>query len=313
VPLTPTHLVGTVELVTATTPPRIGIVVTDSYAHEDPDYDTPLLLAALRERGADAAAVVWHSARDLDSFDLLVIRSPWDYPERVDDFLTWLDRAETESHVVNTPATVRWNLDKQYLAQLAAAGVRVVPTQYCRSIAQVHDALSALGHTRIVVKPAVSAGARDTGLFDAADPAAVALADRIVAAGGVAMIQPEIPELSAGGEKALYAINGHHTHTIAKGALLEVGGGLIGGVYVENPELVDTSEAEHAFAENVLRAVVAMTGEPVPLYARVDIVDSSQFGIVLLEVELVEPSLNLHVATHVIDVVADAIMETARA
>ncbi len=283
--------------------------MTDAYADEDPDYDTPLLLAALRERGMEAEAVVWHStATDLSDIDLLVIRSPWDYPERFPEFRAWIDHAEKSTRVLNTPNTVRWNLDKQYLAQLASAGIAIVPTLYCRSIAQVHDALATLGHKRIVVKPAVSAGARDTGLFDAADPAALVLADRIVTGGGVAMIQPEIAELSAGGEKALYAINGHHTHTIAKGALLEVGGGLIGGVYVENPELVDTTDAEHAFAENVLRAVVEVTGEPMPLYARVDVVDSAMFGIVLLEVELVEPSLNLHVATHVVDTVADAII-----
>lgn len=302
------------DRVTSAPRPHIGIVVTDAYAHEDPDYDTPLLLAALRERGAKAEAVVWHAdAVDLADIDLLVIRSPWDYPERFPEFRAWIDRAEAATRVMNTPDTIRWNLDKQYLEQLAAAGIPVVPTTYCRSIADVHDALGVPCHERIVVKPAVSAGARDTGLFDAGDPAAFALAERIVAAGGVAMIQPEIPELSAGGEKALYAINGHHTHTIAKGALLEVGGGLIGGVYVENPELVETTDDEHAFAEKVLRTVVEVTGEPLPLYARVDVVDSAPLGIVLLEVELIEPSLNLHVATHVVATVADAIIEAARA
>lgn len=299
-------------LVTAPSRPRIGIVVTTGYSPEDPDHDTPLLLDALRERGIDADAVVWHEdAPDLADYDLLVIRSPWDYPERPAEFHAWLDRAEAATRVLNTPATMRWNLDKQYLHELGLAGVRIVPTTYCRTIDEVHAALAALGHTRIVVKPAVSAGARDTGLFDAADPRAVALADRIVARGGVAMIQPEIPELSAGAEKALYAIDGHHTHTIAKGALLEVGGGLIGGVYVENPVLVPTTDEEHSFAEHVLRVVQQVTGEPMPLYARVDIVDSAEHGVVLLEVELVEPALNLHVASHVVDTVADAIVAAA--
>lgn len=292
----------------------MGIVATDAYAFEDPDHDTPLLLDALRERGVDADTVIWHAdTRDLGRYDLLVIRSPWDYPERLAEFHAWLDRAEAATRVLNSPATVRWNLDKQYLRELEDAGIRIVPTTYCRSVAEVHDALHALGHERVVVKPTVSAGARDTGLFDAADPRVVALADRIVSGGGVAMIQPEIPELSAGFEKALYAINGRHTHSIAKGALLEVGGGLIGGVYVENPVLVETTDEEHAFAEAVLRAVQRVTGEAMPLYARVDTVDSAGSGVLLLEVELVEPALNLHIAAHATDVVADAIVaELAR-
>lgn len=292
---------------------RVGIVVTDAYADEDPDYDTPLLLDALRARGAGrvrAESVVWHDrAVDLAGFDLLVIRSPWDYPDRPDEFHAWLDRAEAATRVVNAPATMRWNLDKHYLRDLERTSIRVVPTVYAATRDAAEAALAR--HSRAVVKPAVSAGARDTGLFASSDPGALALADRIIATGGVAMIQPEIPELSAGHEKALYAIDGRFTHAIAKGALLAPGGGLIGGVYVENPVLVDTTEAERAFAADVLRAVRDTTGEGTPLYARIDTVDSAQHGLCLLEVELVEPALNLHVAPHVTAAVADAILRAA--
>ena len=290
--------------------PRIGIIVTDDYPIEDPDHDTPLLLEALRARGAAAEPVVWHAdAADLAAFDLLVLRSPWDYPHRPAEFLAWLDRAERATRVANEPATMRWNLDKTYLADLERAGVAVVPTRYCRSRA---DAEAAIGeHRRVVVKPTVSAGAKNTGLFDASDPRALALAELIIDGGGVAMVQPEIPELSAGAEKALYAIDGHFTHAIAKGALLDLGGTLIGGVYMENPQRVDATAAERRFVEDVLSAVVEVTGDDTPLYARVDTVDSAEFGLVLLEVELVEPALNLHVATDATDVVTTAILRAA--
>lgn len=290
---------------------RIGIVITDTYAIEDPDHDTPLLLAALRERGVDAQPVVWHRADDLASYDLLVIRSPWDYPDRPDEFAAWLERADAATRVLNPPSVVRWNLDKRYLAEIAAAGVAIVPTDYATTVAEARDALAAHGGGRVVVKPAVSAGARDTGLFDASALEALALAERIILRGGTAMIQPEIPELTRGAEKALYAIDGHFTHAISKGALLAHGGGLIGGVYVEHPELVDATDAERAFADDVLRVVADVTGAGAPLYARVDTVDSAEHGLVVLEVELVEPALNLHVASHTIPTVADAIIAAA--
>ena len=293
--------------VTSSRAPRIGIVVTDVYAAEDPDYDTPLLLPALAARGADPTAVVWHDAAvDPASFDLLVIRSPWDYPERPAEFAAWLDRAERATRVVNSPATVRWNLDKTYLRDLESAGIRVVPTTYATTADAAGAAIDA--HERVVVKPAVSAGARDTGLFDASDAAAVALATRIVARGDVAMIQPEIEELSEGHEKALYVIGGDLTHTISKGAILAPGGGFRGGVYRENPVPVEATPAERAFAADVLRAVRRATGGEAPLYARVDTVDSARYGLCLLEVELVEPALNLHVAPHVTGILADAIV-----
>lgn len=286
--------------------------MTDAYSDEDPDFDTPLLLAALQERGASAEAVVWHAGGDLGAFDLLVLRSPWDYPDRLAEFTAWLDAAQAATRVVNSPATVRWNLDKRYLRDLADAGIPVVPTQYCTDLAEARAALAAHGHARIVVKPAMSAGARDTGLFDAADPRALALTERIIARGGVAMIQPEIPELTRGAEKALYAMEGHFTHAIAKGALLAHGGGFIGGVYIEHPEQVTATSAERAFADEVLAAVSAVTGEPIPLYARVDTVDSAAHGLVVLEVELIEPALNLHMAPEAIGAVADAILRAAR-
>lgn len=293
--------------VTSSRAPRIGIVVTDVYAAEDPDYDTPLLLPALAARGADPTAVVWHDAAvDPASFDLLVIRSPWDYPERPAEFAAWLDRAERATRVVNSPATVRWNLDEAYLRDLESAGIRVVPTTYATTADAAGAAIDA--HERVVVKPAVSAGARDTGLFDASDAAAVALATRIVARGDVAMIQPEIEELSEGHEKALYVIGGDLTHAISKGAILAPGGGFRGGVYRENPVPVEATPAERAFAADVLRAVRRATGGEAPLYARVDTVDSARYGLCLLEVELVEPALHLHVAPHVTGILADAIV-----
>lgn len=292
--------------------PHIGIVVTDVYSVEDPDHDTPLLLDALRERGVDADAVVWHRTADVAGFDALVIRSPWDYPERPDEFAQWLAAAAAQTRVLNDPAVIAWNLDKTYLSELEAVGVRTVPTDYCRTGGEAREALARHGDGSVVVKPAVSAGARDTGLFHASDPQALALAEHIVASGGVAMIQPEVAELSAGAEKALYAIDGRFTHAIAKGALLAHGGGLRGGVYVENPVPVEASDAERAFADAVLAAVVAVTGRPMPLYARIDTVDSAAHGLVLLEAELVEPALNLHVVPHVTAGVADAIIRAAR-
>ncbi len=303
-------VLGSVDAVTTAAPPRIGIVVTDVYADDDPDHDTPILVDALRGAGADAEAVVWHDADvDLAAFDLLVLRSPWDYPERTDEFHAWLGRAEAATRVVNDPATMRWNLDKHYLAELESAGIRIVPTDYATTQDAAARAISR--HERVVVKPAVSAGARDTGLFDADDPAALALAARIVDSGGVAMVQPEIAELSAGHEKALYAIDGAFTHAIAKGALLAHGGGFRGGVYIENPDPVTASAVERAFASDVLRAVREVTGGDMPLYARVDTIDSAVHGLCLLEVELAEPALNLHVAPEATDAVVRGILAAA--
>lgn len=125
------------------------------------------------------------------------------------------------------------------------------------------------------------------------------------------MLQPEVPELSAGQEKAVYTLDGRFTHAVAKGALLARGGGLRGGTYQEDPRLVAVSDAERAFAERVLAAVAEATGLATPLYGRIDMVDSAEHGLALLEAELLEPTYNLHLAPEVTELFADAILARA--
>ncbi|GAA1488771.1 hypothetical protein GCM10009626_15170 [Brachybacterium sacelli] len=295
---------------------RIGLVVTDpaTFTAADPHLDAVPLLEALRRRGAEAELTVWHDpAVDWAAFDLLVIRSPWDYAERPARFEEWLDRVGTLTRVLNEPEMVRWNMDKSYLAQLEEAGVAVVPTSYHLEMPTLEAALATEGSStpHVVVKPTVGAGARHTGLFARDSPAALELGRAILTEGGVVMLQPEVPELSEGREKALYVVDGEVTHAIAKGALLERGGGLRGGVYRESPVVLRATAREEAFAGQVLEAVCEVTGLPAPLYSRIDTVDSAEHGLVLLEAELFEPLFNLQLVPEVTEIFADAILTRA--
>lgn len=294
---------------------RIGLLTTrpDFFTAADPERDCRPLVAALRERGVEAESLVWRDAEvDWGGFDLIVIRSPWDYVERPAEFDAWLDRAGAVTRVLNEPALVRWNMDKRYLAALERAGIALVPTTYHAEEGTLLAALEAFPEgAHVVLKPAVGAGSQQTGLFLREDPAAAALGREILAGGGVVLLQPEVPELSQGREKALYTIDGAFTHAIAKGALLARGGGLRGGVYQENPQPIAADERERDFAERVLRAVGEVTGLPTPLYGRIDTIDSAEHGLVLLEAELFEPTFNLHLVPEVVETFADAILARA--
>lgn len=294
---------------------RVGIVTTHPsfFTAADPEQDSAPLVTALRTRGVAADALGWRDAEvDWAAYDLLVLRSPWDYAERPAEFDAWLERAEAATRVLNEPDLVRWNMDKRYLRDLETAGIAVVPTSYHREEATLVAGLAAHpAGSHVVVKPAVGVGARHTGLFSPEDPAALAQGRVILAEGGVVLLQPEVPELSEGREKALYTLDGRVTHAVAKGALLARGGGLRGGVYQETPQLVPASALERAFAERVLAAVAEVTGLPTPLYGRIDTVDSAEHGLVLLEAELFEPTFNLHLVPEVVERFADAILARA--
>ena len=310
----------------------IGLVIAspDRFFAADTLQDVLPLSAALRRRGTTCRAVDWADPEvDWSSFDLVVLRSPWDYSERPREFDAWLERAGTQTQILNEPDLVRWNMNKRYLRQLEEAGVAVVPTSYHDDEQSLACALetaaeSAAGdlaggsdgdpgarsgaEPHVVLKPAVGAGARLAGLLRPGDPAALALGRSIFTEGRTVMLQPEIPELSAGHEKALYMVEGRFTHAIAKGALLARGGGLRGGSYQEAPQQVSAEAAERAFAEQVLSTVAEVTGLTTPLYARIDLVDTAAHGLLLLEAELFEPLFNLQLVPEAAEDFAEAIL-----
>ena len=238
--------------------------------------DDERLAAALAERGIEAERIPWDDqAADWAAFDAVVIRSTWDYAPRRDEFVAWADSVGDRLH--NAPGLVRWNSDKRYLGDLAAAGIDVVETAY----AEPGETPELAGE--VVVKPTVSAGAKDSGRFsERSHDEGMRLIERIHDSGRVVMIQPYQHSVDTLGETAIVCLDGKPSHVLRKRAVLrpdEVApvreGDAIGAAEVMyDPELVvagDATAAEFEFARRVL-AHVTERFEYVPLYCRVDMV-----------------------------------------
>ena len=258
------------------------------------DPDEPLLLDALTRAGVTAAAAAWDAPVDWSSYDLVVVRSTWDYVGRREEFLAW---AESVPRLANPAHVLRWNTDKRYLAELADAGVPVVPTTYV-------DSAFVPPPGEYVVKPTVSAGAADTARYGPADSAAaVAHVERLLGAGRQVMVQPYLRSVETRQETSVLYLGGVFSHGARKGRVLTGTGAL-------SPDDWDIgarspSTAELALAEQVLAEVA----EPL-LYARVDLLEGED-GPVLLELELTEPYLFLSFAEGAADRFAAAITHEA--
>ena len=269
------------------------VVIASCAAAAGRDEDEPLLRAALTDAGIGSAVADWADPQvDWSRADAVVVRSTWDYAARRDEFLAWARRVEDGALLLNPADVLAWNTDKRYLAGLADAGVPVVPTAWADDGAQLAAALERWPGD-VVVKPTVSAGARDTARFGAdARREAAALGAAVLASGRAVMVQPYLDRLDADGETGLVYLDGVLSHAFRKGALL-AGAALGPGLYAEE-EI--TPRAATAAQRAVGDAVLAAAEERlrrVPLYARVDLVPGADGEPVLLELELTEPSLFL--------------------
>ena len=230
-----------------------------------------------------------------DAYAVVVVRSTWDYPLRRDEFLAWADGVAGATQLANPPDVLRWNTDKRYLRELEASGIPIVPTTWVEP--GEDPALSALpADGPFVVKPAVSAGAKDTARYDASQvDAAREHIETLTRAGRTSMVQAYVAAIEERGETGLVYAAGEFSHAIRKAAILGPDIAFVEGLYAEEritPR--EPSPEERALAEEVLNLVPG--GRHRLLYARVDVVPRDDGTPMLLELEAAEPSLFLEQA-----------------
>lgn len=283
----------TLSAVTAPSRPRIALATAAEFPGLD--EDGPALLAALAAAGAEAQPAVWTDPGvDWSAYDLVVIRATWDYAPRRDEFVAWAHRVAGVTRLANPAPVVEWNTDKTYLRALNDVGLPVVPTDWLVP----GDTFAPPAQGEYVVKPAVSAGSKDTNRYRAGehDELAVTHATGLLADGRTVMVQPYLHEVDTAGETALLFFGGQFSHAIRKGPMLEPAMGAVEGLYKEERiEPREPSPREREVAEAVLDALasVAPVGRAALPYARVDLVPDHDGEPTLIELELTEPSMFL--------------------
>ncbi|MGL5912472.1 MAG: hypothetical protein ACRCZP_20865, partial [Phycicoccus sp.] len=185
---------------------------------------------------------------------------------------------------------VRWSLDKHYLAELADAGIPVIPTTFVEP--GEADSPVQLPYGHVVVKPAVGAGSRDAASYGPDDDAAArAHVNRLHTAGRTALVQPLLGSVAEHGEWPLVFLDGRYSHTANKRVTLPRAGQVTDLFAAETVVPSTADAAQVALAQATVDLVVRRFGTPT--YARVDLVRDDDGRPCVLELELVEPSLFL--------------------
>ena len=259
------------------------------------DDDLMPLQQALEKAGVQAPIVAWDdSTVSWSRFDAALLRSPWDYAERLPEFLGWAEKTSKQTRLLNPLEVIRRNTDKHYLADLAKLGMSVVPSEFAEPGDSAAGALADFlkkfpDAAEFVVKPAIGAGSRDAQRYGREQ--AVEAAEhvkRLLDGNRSVLMQPYLASVDVAGETALMFFDGVFSHAIRKGALLQKDEGPTRALFAPEKITARTPGADElALAKAVL---AALPGGPLA-YARVDLIRAADGSPCLLELELTEPSL----------------------
>ncbi|MFD3002521.1 RimK family alpha-L-glutamate ligase [Pontibacter toksunensis] len=251
------------------------------------DEENSKLLDLLKEKGLNVSFQIWDDpAVDWSRFDLIVLKSPWDYFDKIDAFYIWLGELEKlDVRVLNPVDIVRWNANKRYLLDLQEQGVKVVPTVWLEK-GDTFDA-AALFKTfsaeKVIVKPAISGGAKNTFALTLTEAEEKTEIINQLLQQESFLAQPFLEEIKTKGEWSFLFFNGQYSHTVLK--TVKPGDFRVqhfygGTVHTPEPPVALLVAAQHIVDKHA----------PGCLYARVDGVELNG-ALALMELELIEPFL----------------------
>ena len=257
----------------------MGDFVTDFHLSFDP----------MAELGWQVDTVSWRSPVDWDSYDAVYICTPWDYPEYLSQFLEVLaDIESSRALLVNDLELVHWTLEKTYLRDIEQRGGEIVPSTWYTGFesADPDRFFDEHGTDKVIIKPVVGANAADTHVLrrplDVDDLGML----QETFAGRAFLVQPFVESIRTEGEYSLFFFRGVYSHAIRKVPVpgdfrvQEEHGGDIIPVQPDG-RLIDVAQALFASIE------------PLPTYGRGDWVRDDDGRYLLMELELIEPSLYL--------------------
>ncbi len=273
--------------ITILTDPRyVSPKNTDQYI-KNVLIEDQLVADALKAEGLGVIRKSWDDEEfDWSATKYALFRTTWDYFDRYPEFSKWLDHVTSHTKLINSEQLVYWNIDKHYMRDLHAKGVRIPQTRFIEKGEEttIAEAVRDLQTEYFILKPCVSGGARHTYKIHQSELSDHGSLFQELTASEAMMVQEFQQNIVDKGEISMMIMGGQFTHAVlkvAKPSDFRVQDDHGGSVHDHTP-----TQQEIDFALKV----VAACPEP-PLYARVDILEDNSGEIALAELELIEPEL----------------------
>ncbi len=264
---------------------RIAFLTCEKFPQLIPEEQA--LLDEFKKNHFYTQAVVWSEEIDWNEFNFVIVRNPWDYFSRYEQFLRVLkDIKDSKATLINSYETILWNLDKTYLETLTFEGIPTVPTFKIEKFNQekFEDILMLIKAQEFVIKPVVGASGVDT--FRKKVSLDMSEVEHLLSVfqNRDVLVQPFMPNIISQGEISFIFFNDKFSHAIKKTA--KAGEFRIQEEHGGSVEVYKPSDKE---VELALQILMACSRDY--FYARVDVVEDEKGQLRLMELELVEPQL----------------------
>jgi glutathione synthase/RimK-type ligase-like ATP-grasp enzyme len=248
-----------------------------------------LLINFLTEKELKIKKEIWNDPLvNWDSYDIVIIKSPWDYFNLIEDFYVWLTKLKSKNiKVLNPIEILTWNADKHYLHDIANAGLKVTDSIFLNKHQDIelNQYFDKLNTAKFIVKPAVSGGSKNTFKVTSANAKEINQKLNILIQDEDFIVQPFLTEIEDNGEWSFIFFGGKFSHALLKKA--KTGDfrvqSIFGGTVHPMDPTAELLEKAQQYVDEFAKGC---------LYARVDgaIVNED---FVLMELELIEPFLFL--------------------
>ncbi len=260
-----------------------------TYNNSSHENEDDLLIKFLNSKGLQVTKAIWNDPQVIwEQFDLAVLKSPWDYFNLIQDFYQWLTTLENKNvKLLNPIATVKWNADKHYLKDIEERGLAVASCTFLEKGDEqnLKDFFVKLGVDKLIVKPAISGGSKNTFKVTPENVESISTQLRVLLKDEAFIVQPFLKEIEENGEWSFVFFGGKFSHALLKKAKtgdFRVQHSFGGTIHPQEPNAVLLETAKRyvdQFAKDCL-------------YARVDgVIVDNEFQ--LMELELIEPFLFL--------------------
>ena len=261
------------------------LTIKDLSGFESYDH---LLIGPMKENGWDVSFIPWNKLnQNWNNFDLVIVRSTWNYQNHLDEFLNVLRMIDqSKALLLNPLPLIEWNVNKTYLKDLKKDGIPIIPSLFFDDfdIDEVRNSFNTFDSEKVIIKPTVGANADKIMIINKSDNMDTLKKTKDIYKYRSFILQPFINSIKKDGEVSLIFFNKDFSHALSK--VPKKGDFRVQEEHGGTLKLLKNLDEQKI---NLCKKILSLLPYDF-FYSRIDLVVNGGNPL-LMEIEVIEPSL----------------------